>query len=99
MIISSQEKTLFGKVNGTNITGWTCNVELFQFLKSMKEGQFGWIVVRFPDGFTTNSHFRVDMDGEPRFTNARLDPAYCHLVIQQLGHKAGLLLIGDKLEV
>lgn len=99
MVTVATQSNIFGSWNGHNITAWSSNEALYQYLKELKEGEQGWIKIQFPDGYVSNTHFRVKEDGIPSITNASLGSTYCNLLVQQCGMQVAELLCGDRLEL
>lgn len=98
MINVENAHSQFNTFQGLHITSWSCNTELFEYLKRLKADTQGWIKVTYPCGYESHIHFRTTETGKPQFTNARFDRTDCSAIINAMGTEAGMLVLGDKFE-
>lgn len=93
MLISNAGKTMYSQDEGIHITGGT-DLEIYNHISNMSEGEFGWVRVVYPCGHVSNIHFRVKKDG-PRFTNAHFDAADKAAIFKHLGNRTATTLLAD----
>lgn len=93
MLIKESGKTMYSQAEGIVICGGT-DLEISNYLKTMAEGEFGWVRVEYPCGHVSNIHFRVKDQG-PRFTNAHFDQSDKDAIYKHLGHRTASMLLAD----
>ena len=92
-----QAANQFNTFTGHNITGWSTQAELFEYLSALKAGECGWIELQWSHDYTSSTHFNVKEDGKPYFTNAYFSHSDCVAVVKNVGLKVAKLLLGDRL--
>ena len=93
MLIKESGKTMYSQDEGVVIKGGT-DLEISNYLKTMTEGEFGWVRVEYPCGYVSNIHFRVKKDGA-RFTNAHFDASDKAAIYKHLGNRTATTLLAD----
>ena len=93
MLIKESGKTMYSQAEGVVIKGGT-DLEIYNHISNMSEGEFGWVRVVYPCGHVSNIHFRVKKDG-PRFTNAHFDAADKAAIFKHLGNRTATTLLAD----
>lgn len=93
MLIKESGKTMYSQAEGVVIKSGS-DLEISNHLKTMTEGEFGWVRVEYPCGYVSNIHFRVKKDGA-RFTNAHFDASDKAAIYKHLGHRTASMLLAD----
>lgn len=93
MLIKESGKTMYSQAEGVVIKSGS-DLEISNHLKTMTEGEFGWVRVEYPCGHVSNIHFRVKKDGA-RFTNAHFDASDKDAIYKHLGHRTASMLLAD----